>query len=219
MRMSHPILTTFTLTEIKALNPCRYLYRRLRKSLGGTRKFGMKTPVAWTHILDLCGFEDCLSLLFVGGEAAKRVLALFALECAERVLPISEKWMPTDKRVRNCLEFLQREYNGQSTQADQAIADDILQDVVLFSHDAGKCEWDTGDADAWAAGYAAWAVVAAYAVVREGFNRTSKVASCAVESVVVSARSHRTGDAEKEWQIQRLRELLLKFSGGDGVRP
>jgi hypothetical protein len=101
----------------------------------------------------------------------------FALDVAEDVLPIFEKYNPKDKRVRQCLETTREFMAGKATlkevenAATTAAAYAATANAAVYAYVA----YNTATAAAWAAAYAvayatnAYAYAAAYAKYNDMF--------------------------------------------------
>ena len=108
----------------------------------------------------------------------ERTARLFAVECAERVLPIFEREHPNDSRPCEALAVARRFADGQATREELAAARDAARDA------------------AWAAASAAAArAAAAWDAAR---------AAAAWDA----ARAAAAWDAERQWQNRRLAEVL-----------
>ena len=115
-----------------------------------------------------------------------RNLRLFACDCAERVLPIFEKYYPDDKRTRQAIETARRYANGEATQKELAAA-------------------------RAAAGAAVWA--AAWAAAGDAAGDAARAAAGdAAGAAAWDAASPEAWDAavatERAWQQQRLMQYL-----------
>jgi len=97
------LTTTFTL--LRKADACTEGYRRLAKHLGGVTKYGADTPIDLLTVLDSNGLQDTLWCLRATqqGADAQTVTRLFAIDCAERVLPLFEAKYPKDQRPRQAI--------------------------------------------------------------------------------------------------------------------
>ena len=181
-----------TLSNLKAANACQPRYKHLYKSLGGVKNYGKDTPVTYLQILEICGIDDCLWALFHGEDAAILLGRLWTLDCAERVQQYSEAAQQLNAVTRKFL-------TGQATVEELSAA-----------WAAWDAAWDAGAAArsaAWAAGAAAGAAT---------WNAARSAAGAAWDAAWDAAGGGDAGaaawdaawDAEKEWQIQHLREML-----------
>ena len=130
----------------------------------------------------------------------KKALALWALDCAERVLPLFEEKYPDDKRPRKALETLKDWMNTGSFKMA------VIRRASLDAHAAAK------DAKEDYAKYAAHAAGQAVA--------TAHVPTHALGSSVYAIRAVATysGDVdeclirERNWQLQHLRDITKQVS-------
>ena len=109
------------------------------------------------------------------------LLAAFACDCAERVLPIFEKQYPDDKRPRNAIEITRQWLRGEVTAAARAAAWAAAWDAA---RDAARDATMAARAAAWAADWAA---------ARDSARAAAWAAAWA---------------AEKKWQLKRLTQYL-----------
>ena len=98
------LTTTFEL--LRKADACTEGYRTLAKHLGGVGKYGADTPIDLLTILDSNGPMDTLWCLRATQQEsdALKVARLFAIDCAERVLPIWEAKHPNDQRPRLAIQ-------------------------------------------------------------------------------------------------------------------
>jgi hypothetical protein len=150
----------------------------------------------------------------------ERTARLFACDCAERVLYLFEARYPDDDRPRKAIEIARRYAEGRAT--------------VWELNTARDAAWAAAEAVAWEAGWgareavedatlaAAWAVAwdasraalaAAWAVawaVEGAALAASRYAAWAAEEAVAwdwdASRAAR--EAERQWQVGRLGEIL-----------
>ena len=128
----------------------------------------------------------------------KKTLAIWAIDCAERVLPYFEKKYPEDHRPRNAIETLQEWIDtGVFKMA-------VIRKASLDSHAAAR---EVGeDNAARSAARAAGQAVATAHVARHAYG----------SAIYAQQAIHRATDSsdavakERDWQYQRLRDL------GDG---
>lgn len=131
-------------------------------------------------------------------EIDRKVLALWAIECAERVMPYFEESYPQDARPRQALETLQNWIDSGEFKMS------VIRGASLASHAVAR---EVGeDNPARSAARAAGQAVATAHVPTHAIG----AASYALQAI------HRANDAkhadaavaaEFEWQIQRLEEL------------
>jgi hypothetical protein len=144
----------------------------------------------------------------------ERTLRLFAVECAERVLPIFERERPSDDRPRRALEVARRYANGEATEEELAAAWNAVWDAAWDAAGAAARDAvrdavrDAARAAAWnAAGAAAGdaARAAAWNAVRDAARDAARAAAW---NAAWDAAWNAAWDAERTWQSQRLIELL-----------
>lgn len=176
-------LSTFTLDDVMALGPCHarsWVERRFAT-------LGRDTATA-LDVLTLCIAgqvtpNDCFWLVLREEWVPSRLLRLFACDCAERALTRErEAGREPDPRSWQAVEVARQHADGQTTDAELAAARAAARAAAGA---AGAAAWAAAGAaagDAWdAAGDAAWDAAGAAA-----------------------------GDAERLWQIQHLREMLIE---------
>ena len=134
----------------------------------------------------------------------KKILALWAADCAEHVLPYFETSCPHDDRPRNAIETCRRwAETGVFRMAD-------IRKASLDAHAAAR---DVKGGDAIAAAHAAGQAVATAHVPTHALG-------CAVYAIrAAAAHSGNTDDGlvlERAWQLQRLREYAEQCSIRDG---
>ena len=135
---------TTTLKALRAASTCTSCYLKLRNGLGP--KYGSKTPIPLTRILDINGLGDTLWALDKVVAGGDKILLLWACDCADRVLPIYEMHYPNDLRVRQCIITTRAFANGTAT----------LEDLDAARAAARAAAW-AARAAAWDARAAAWA--------------------------------------------------------------
>ena len=132
---------------------------------------------------------------------------LFAADCAERVLPIYERAFPTDRRPRAAIEAARLFAAAWDAAGDAARAAAWnAAEAAAGAAGAGDAAWAAARAAAWAAGAgdAAWAAAE---------DAARAAAWDAAEAAAEAAAGDAAGDAERDWQTQRLTAYL------DGWRP
>jgi len=130
----------------------------------------------------------------------QRLLAVWAAECAERVLPLFEEKYPEDYRPRRAIESC-REWirTGVFSMKDVRMAS-------LSSHAAARMAQDAGNHPACYSARAAGHAVATAHVPTHAFGAPGyalKAVTAASSPTDVEANFVK----EHDWQIQRLREL------------
>lgn len=132
------------------------------------------------------------------GRTDQRTLAVWAIECAERVLPYFEEKYPEDVRPRRAIETLQRWIDtGIFRMAD-------IRGASLASHAAAR---DVGeDSPARSAARAAGQAVATAHVPRHALG-PALYALQAIHRATDPADVDAAMAAEREWQYRRLLTL------------
>lgn len=173
-------MITTTFTALRKASACTEGYKKLAKHLGGIKNYGARTPIPVSEILTSNGLDDTLwTLAHACGDAGQRMCHLFACDAAERALHLYEDKYPGDMRPRRAIEVKRLWIDGKATDAERAAA------------------WAAARAAAWDAAnaWAAWAAtVAARAAARA--------------AAWDAANAWAARDAELEWQICHLKELL-----------
>jgi hypothetical protein len=142
--------------------------------------------------------ERIMSLV---GQTDHRVLALWAKECAERVLPHFEKQFPNDFRPRVALETLKKWIDTGEFKMS------VIRKAALDAHSAAR---DTGeDNPARSAARSAGQAVATAHVA----THSAGAAIYALQAVSRTVNPSKSGpliSAESDWQYRRLLELIVK---------
>ena len=127
----------------------------------------------------------------------KKILAVWAIDCAERVLPFFEKQFPEDKRPREALKTLQEWiHSGIFSMA-------TIRKASLNAHAAAR---EVGaDTPARSAARAAGQAVATAHV----YTHSRGSALYALQAIHRNTLSEKAVKKEQEWQYKR----LLKLSG------
>ena len=194
------LLPITTLDQLKRAKACQTGYRKLYKGLGGVRAYGKTTPITYLRILEINGFDDCIWALSRGDEKAVLILRWWAVLCAERAVGIYEKQVPNDPRIRDCIETAKRFLRGQASTAAWNAA-------RAAAWDAEAAAWNAARA---AAGDAVAARAAARAAEAAAWNAEAAAgdAEGAAWAAAGDAAWAAAGDAEREWQINLLKEFL-----------
>lgn len=158
---------------------------------------GWLGPVIWRAEYDDSDVIECADKLVVRrARVVSRVQAwderaarLFAVDCAERVLPLWEENYPGDKQPREAVETARRYVAGEAAPEELAAAGAATS--AATRHAASAATSAAASAAAWAAAWAA-ASAAAWAATRD-----------AARDAADAAR-----DAEREWQTNRLMQYL-----------
>jgi hypothetical protein len=187
-----------TLNRIRAHSPCSDGWAKLLAYLGKSK--ADDAPLSLLTVLESNGLDDALWCLRVveGHDAAIR---LFACDCAERVLPIFERSQPGDSRPRHAIETARRFARGEATSEEKDAAGDAAWAAAWAAAGdaAGAAAWAAaGDAARAAAGAAAWAAARA-------------AAWAAARAAAGDAAGDAAWDAERQWQTQRLRQIIAEI--------
>jgi hypothetical protein len=129
-----------------------------------------------------------------------KVLAAWAADCAEHALPIFEKFFANDARPRSAIAAARAWLRG-----DLSVS--AARKAAFTAHAAARKWARNGEAQAAAraAGHAAaTAHVAAHAL------HAANYAATAVYQAAIPANADAAFAAEREWQLQRLRQLEAK---------
>ena len=134
-----------TLKQLRAAHACTERYKFLRTALGPN--YGDSTPITMTQILDINGLDDCLWALSHTQDCGN-FLRSFLCDCAERVLPIFEKWDATDKRPHNCIAVTRAFIEGKATREEMQQAEDWAADASRAAEAAeaaraAELQWQT----------------------------------------------------------------------------
>jgi hypothetical protein len=124
-------------------------------------------------------------------EQEHRLLAIWASDCAEHVLPIFEEIYPQDDRSRNAIEAARAWERG-----DLAMVD--ARKAAFAAHAAARAaNHAAAQAAARAAGHAA--------ATSHVADHARHAAAYAVKAAEINSNA---GSAESDWQLQRLPESL-----------
>ena len=185
-----------TFRKAKEAKACIESYKRMAKAVGGIKKYGLDTPIPLDKILEVCGLNDTLWTLGIVLEPADREIRLFVCDCVERVLPLFEKKYPDDNRPRQAIETARKFANGQANKVELDAADAA---AWAAARDAALAARDVRDV-AWAAARAA-----AKAAARDAGDVAWDAGAAVRDVAGAGAR-----DAEREWQREKLLEMLGK---------
>jgi hypothetical protein len=184
------IITTFS--ALRKADACTEGYRKLADHLGGVRKYGAKTPIPVSTILDSNGLKDTLWVLSNASSGdVKQVVVQWAIDCAERVSHL----YTTDDIPRKAIEAARAWLANPCGETRDA--------AVCAAHSAARAAYAADAATHASASAAAAAARAAYAADAA----THASASAAAARAAYAARDAACA-AEREWQINHLRELL-----------
>ena len=133
-------------------------------------------------------------------ETDQRTLAVWAIDCAERVLPWFEEKCPDDHRPRKAIETLQEWLRTGVFQMA------VIRKASLDAHAAAR---DVGDdSPARSAAHAAGQAVATAHVPRHAPGS----AIYAQQALYRATRSIETVAGERDWQYERLVALRVRSS-------
>jgi hypothetical protein len=137
-------------------------------------------------------------MLALVGKTDHKILALWAVDCAERVMPYFEEKYPEDSRPRQAIDTLKRWIEtGIFKMA-------VIRKASLDSHAAAR---EVGeDSPARSAARAAGQAVATAHVPRHAYG-PAIYGQQAVYRAANSAEADKAAAKEREWQYQRLLEL------------
>lgn len=197
-----------SLNDIRSKHPCEEGWRKLLAHLGKTNSDD--DPIPLTTILDSNGVDDTIWVLGnVCGEAGINICVVFAIVCAERVLPIFESACPGDNSVRLAIEEAHEFLDGKSPSFDIIKA---TRSVAMSMTIGGVAEAQA----AWAATYAAWTAFYASEYTTRQDVAPGATATYAANSAhqaaaanVPLADERATRDAESKWQASQLRRLIV----------
>lgn len=129
-------------------------------------------------------------------DADHHLLALWAAECAEHVLPLFEAERPDDPRPRTALEHVRSWVRGEVT---------MMQSRAAGGHAMGAARHLTGPAR-----YAAYAAGQAACVAHVAAHDLGAAAYAikAVRAAAPPGGSQEAGRLEREWQRARLPEAI-----------
>jgi hypothetical protein len=133
-----------------------------------------------------------------------RTLAIWALDCADRVLPLFESRYPKDKRPRAAIE------TGRAWVKRGVFSMVVIRKAALDSHSAAR-DVEDNDSARSAARAAGQAVAAAHVP-------THALAAAVYAATAIRDSTHpKDADAatakEREWQLQHLMELKGRKEG------
>jgi len=131
----------------------------------------------------------------------ERTARLFACDCAERVLSLYEAKYPDDGRPRKGIEIARRYAEGKATVEELAAA----RDAAWAAAEAAALNASRAAA-LNASRAAAWA--AAWAATEDASRAASRAASRYAAWAAEGAASRYARDAERQWQVERLRKIL-----------
>ncbi|MBI2356931.1 hypothetical protein HYV12_02700 [Candidatus Dojkabacteria bacterium] len=142
-------------------------------------------------------------LLKLISETEQKILAIWAIECAERVLPYFENMFPQDKRPRNALETLQTWIETGEFKMS------VIRKASLDSHRAAREVGD--DNPARSAARAAGQAVATAHVPRHAYG-PAIYAQQAIFRASPPEEAEKRASKERDWQYNRLVKLRSRIN-------
>ena len=137
-------------------------------------------------------------MLELASNTDHKILALWAIDCAERVMPYFEKKYPEDYRPRLALETLKKWIDTEVFKMS------VIRKASLDAHSAAR---DVGeDSPARSAARAAGQAVATAHVPRHAYG-AAIYAQQAIFRATNPLNSETAANIERDWQYQRLLEL------------
>ena len=206
-----------TFRKARKAKACIASYKKIAKALGGIGKYGRDTPIPLDKILEVCGLQDALWSLRIVLEPADREIRLLACDYTERVLPLFEKEFPEDRRPRRAIEVTRLFADGQATKDELGAAAKAAKAAVAAAETAAWAAAETAKAT-WTANVAVWtaadvAAEAAWAAKAAAWAAaiTTEAAAWAITWAADTAAWVATEATEREWQKQRLLDMLNAF--------
>jgi hypothetical protein len=190
------IATTFT--ALRKAHACSKGYRKLAEHLGSVDAYGANTPIPVSVVLESNGLDDALWVLRNAAlEDVQPLMVTWGCDCAERVLPVWDAKYPNDRRPHDAVAAARNWVGNPCEETRQAVA-----------YAAARAAADAACAAADAAAYTAAdaADAAAYAACATYDAARAAYAANAARAAADAARS--AYDAERDWQVNRLKELL-----------
>jgi hypothetical protein len=152
----------------------------------------------------------CASEMRLIREIPLRVIQQFAIDCAERVLPLFEKECSDDKRPRLAIEAA-KQCLLNSTKKTWSAAESAAKSASSAAESAAK----SASSAAWSASSAAWSAASSAAwsaefAAESAARSAAKSASSAAESAAKSAAE--SAESERMWQNQHLKQLIEEMN-------
>jgi hypothetical protein len=187
-----------TLNKIKSYSPCEDGWNKLLNHLKKTQSDD--EPLYLRTILESNGLDDTI-WAFRAVEGKDKEIRLFAVDCAELVLPIYEKQYPNDDRPRLGIQAARDYTNGLITIEELGAARD--------ASNAARA----GSAAAWAGSAARAAAWAASAAVWDAARDASDAASDARAAAGAAAWAGSAADAAwAAWAASdEIKQILSKY--------
>jgi hypothetical protein len=177
----------------------------------------------------------CASEMRLIREIPLRVIQQFAIDCAERVLPLFEKECSDDKRPRLAIEAA-KQCLLNSTKKTWSAAESAAKSASSAAESAAKsassAAWSAAESAAksssaaesaaksassaaWSASSAAWSAASSAAwsaefAAESAARSAAKSASSAAESAAKSAAE--SAESERMWQNQHLKQLIEEMN-------
>ena len=141
------------------------------------------------------------SLLELIGETDHKTLAVWAIDCAQRVLPYFEKKYPEDDRPRKAIETLRTWVNTGVFKMS------VIRKASLDSHTAAR---EVGEnSSSRSAARAAGQAVATAHVPRHSYGAAIYAQQAVFRDATSKAET--AADKERDWQYQHLLELKENY--------
>lgn len=190
-------MITTTFTALRKARACTEGYRKLAEYLGSVDGYGANTPIPVSVVLESNGLGDALWVLHNAAlEDVKPLMVTWACDCAKRVLPVWEAKYPEDRRPHDAVAAARNWVANPCEETQQAAA-----------YAANAAAWAADDARAYAlvayASYAAADAANAAAYVVDASYAAADAADYASHAANYASRAD-----ERDWQINRLKELL-----------
>ena len=94
-------MITTTIAKIKEYSPCQDGYRKLCKSLGGIKNYGIDTPITFKQIYESNGYDDTLWCLRATDEKYHNLWRHLAVDYAKQAEHLME-----DKKKQTCFSSI-----------------------------------------------------------------------------------------------------------------
>jgi len=185
-----------TLNKIKLHSPCENGWKKLLGHLNKTQSDD--EPLELRTILESNGLNDTIWALRVL-EGMDKEIRLFAIDCAEMVLPIYEKEYPDDKRPRLAINAARNYANGL-----------ITLEELTAAWAAWAAAWSAARTAAWSAAWSAEAACAACAARAASDEGTAAWAARAAWDAW-DAWAARAASDEGTAAWDEIKQLILKY--------
>lgn len=186
-------MNTFTIEDIRKLNPCYNPSKFLPETWTGTALDILN--------VEACPAEDRLWVVCHDGWIYDRTLRLFAVWCARQV-----EHLMTDERSKTALNVAERYANGQATDEELAAARAAARAAANAAWAAENAAWAAENA-ARAAENAAWDT-ADYAARAAAMEAAMAAARAAADYAARAAADYAAWDAARAAQVNKLIEMI-----------